>query len=143
MIRAPQENQQSSGGQANRGRGQQQQQGYPTIKATDLSFDKRLVKINFVRESDQVSTQANGQKWSDYVLQVTMNGRIMLLYLKITNPVFKTLYEAFGADENSWPGSQFYLFLEEDKITGKHWMRAEALAEDKTEDKPAPRQGRR
>lgn len=131
MIRAPQDGgqqQQTSGGGRRR-----QRTGYRYITNDDLSLsNKKLVKIRNIKENDTNSGEGR-QKYSDYILQVTMDGEIMLYGLRITHPVFKALYNEFGPDENNWPGNSFYLFLEADEFSGQHRQRCEFL--EKKENK--------
>jgi uncharacterized C2H2 Zn-finger protein len=76
----------------------------PFIKAEDLGRDPQRAKILMV--------QTENTGFNDVIVKIAVKGKSFFFGLKASNGNFKTLFNAFGSDENSWIGQEFMIGLE-------------------------------
>ncbi len=114
----------SAGSKANTAtKGGSQKSGIPYINVTELTSDKAKARVIDVRLTEQVEGRQN---FSDIRLKIAIKGMTRLYGLKTTNPEYEKLLSAFGQDETTWPGREFYMYAEQDEFDGKLWIRVSA-----------------
>jgi hypothetical protein len=121
MLPSPTTTANQNQGGAGRRNQQRQNTGYEYITLKDLNHNKKLTKVIDVRQNE---SQAQN-RFNDIILKVAFDGRTRLYGLKTSNPVFKTLFDAWGGNENDWVDHEFYLYTEQDDFTGREFARAE------------------
>lgn len=113
---------QQSGRSRNTGsKGGSNRGGLPYLKTENLNFDKRTANIIAARTEDD--NFKPGQQ--AVVVKIAFAGNTYLWTLRLDNPNLDILCDAFGDDEEKWPGKEFLLFLETDSFNNKNWMRVE------------------
>jgi hypothetical protein len=87
----------------------------PFLKVEDLTAEGKRAKI--------LGVQSQRTKYNDLVVKLAIGGRSFFFGLRLSNPNFETLYEAFGADENKWVGQEFLIGLEWNDFYEKNFVR--------------------
>lgn len=95
----------------------------PTLKPENMSFEKRTLKILATRK-------AAGKFGEQVALKVHYNGQLWLWYQSINknNSVLNFIVANFTADESTWAGKEFSLFLEQDEFDLKNRPTCELTA---------------
>lgn len=103
---------------------QRQRSGYPYLKETDLTLDKKEARIIQVRNNDE-PVKDGQRRFSDIIVKIAVGGTIYLWGMKYNNPNFTILIEAFGQNENDWAEKKCYIFLEQEEFSGRNFIRCE------------------
>lgn len=103
-----------------------QQSGFPYVRETDLSTDKKRARILDVRVND-AKVKEGQRRYSDVIAKIALEGKTFLFGLKADNPNYELLVREFSEDENRWPDREFFLYLELDSFSGKYWTRVEPI----------------
>ena len=120
-------NRQQSGGRS----------GLNYIKPANLTTDKAIAKILDVRVAEP--PQDGTRNFSDIRFKIALRGVTWLYGVRLNNPELKKLQDAFGLDENNYPGKKFYMYVQEDEFDGRIYMRVEPITEDEEEEaEPSP-----
>src|SRR5271157_34267 len=110
---------------ATAGSGKSQRAGYRYINEQDLSAtEKRRFRIIDVKENTEPLREEQ-KRFSDVVFKGAFRGETRLLGFKLSNPNLVIIQEELGLEENTYPGRELDLFLEQDEFTGRYWMRVE------------------
>lgn len=94
--------------------------GLTYLKIEHLSIDKRTCRIQAARQEKD--------KWDNdsVVLRVTYNSQTFLFQVNSKSPNYNILIDLFGDNEETWPGNEFLIYLQQDVVTERYWPHVEA-----------------